>query len=133
MTTELKAGDYMTETDNTDHNSDFFETRINEKRVDSVVDSYMQLINDGIADDEHQDHRITLQKDFLNYVRSNNIDVYNANTVDCIAKTAFSRLQNASRNYYMSKLGSAKNENLENLKQKAVQMKKEYELVKNLR
>jgi hypothetical protein len=133
MTTEIKANNFMTEIDNKAYNSDFFETHVIEKGVNSVVNSYMQLINSEIPDKEHQTHKTTLQKDFLNYIKSNNIDVYKANTADCIAKTAFSRLKNASENYYMNKLQSTKNEKLENLKQQAEQMKKEYELVKNLR
>lgn len=132
MTTEIKANNFMTETDNKAYNSDFFETHVIEKGINSVVNSYMQLINSEIPDKEQQNHKTALQKDFLNYIKSNNIDVYKANTADCIAKTVFSRLKNASENYYMSKLQSTKNEKLENLKQQAEQMKKEYELVRNL-
>lgn len=126
MTTEFKTNDFMTEIDNNAYNSNSVE-----KKVDFAVSSYMKLLDSNLTGEAHNNYKTILLKDFLNYIKSNNIDVNKSDTAECIAKTAFSRLKSASENYCISKLSSPEDYNLTNLKQHAQQMKKEYELVKS--
>ncbi|MEI7475640.1 MAG: hypothetical protein WCK67_12765 [bacterium] len=133
MTTELQMSDLVAKLENSENIKEFLETHILETKVKSAVDVYMKLVNSEIEEDNKQNYKTDLQKDFLNYIRSNDIQVEEVKTAECIAKTAFSRLKNASENYYINKLNSIKDEKLNILKLKAEQMKKEYELVKTIR
>lgn len=109
-----------------------FGKNIFEKKVNTVVDAYMKLVGTDVCAKEKKSYKANLQKDFLNYIKSNEINVEEINTAENIKKTAFLRLKFASENYCTSKQVSNKESCSEELKKKAQQMKSEYELISSL-
>ena len=95
-----------------------------EKRIDSAVEKYLIL-----TDSEQKEE---IRKSFSEFIDANSIDAKKIDSLENIAKVAFHRLSQYCKDCYMAKLSNTDSINIENLKNIAKKVKRDYELIMNL-
>ena len=111
---------------------DYLEDSIKKEKVFSIAEIYITLTNPELKGPALLEYREKLQKDFIKYIRTNDIKDVDDNIIENMAKISFLRLVKASKDYYLKKNYHSKSDNFKELKKIAERFSKDYKLIMSI-
>lgn len=100
-----------------------------DEKVSDAIGKFINITGKDMNDIQLSELKNELKEEFFEYIELENIQACDVDSLDNIAKVAFHRLVKASREYFYQKNSNCSYETLENLRIKANNCKRDYELI----